>query len=159
MGYFFSPYRIAEMAMELEIKGIKFYEYLASCNSDDKTKKVFLFLSNQEVAHYRTFQEIAAAMRQKNSEHEYSIDVSRLLQEAIDDLNNMVFSLESLATDSIDMNKCFEIAINTEKKSVLAYEEIQNSFTKEFQGVLSKILDEEREHLKMLVNVKKKLRL
>lgn len=43
MGFYFSPYRIAEMAMQVEEAGVGFYKYLANRSKDETTKEVFLF--------------------------------------------------------------------------------------------------------------------
>jgi len=158
MGYYFSPYRIAEMAMQVEEAGVEFYKNLASRNKDETTKKVFLFLADQELSHYKGFSVVASEMKQNNSEYEYSIDVARLLQQSIDDLKDSAFNTNSPKTDSIDIKKCLDIAIHIEEESARIYQEIYKSFIEKFHKVILKIINEEEKHLKTLLNVKEKLR-
>ena len=154
MGYFFAPYQIVEMAMHVEEKGAEFYKYLGERNRDVKVKKIFAELSNQEINHREIFNKLALEARKIGAEYEYSINVEELLQNGIDDLEKSIFSFQSLESDKIDMRGCLELAIHAEDQAVHIYNAMKDSFIKEFQDVISQIINEEKKHLEILLKIR-----
>ena len=91
MGHTFSLHQIAEIVMEVEQAGAKFYEQLADQNPDETVKRIFTFLANQEQDHYDVFSNIATESRAKDSPVECESDVIYLFRQSIDNLKNRAF--------------------------------------------------------------------
>lgn len=158
-AYFFSAHQIAEMAVQVEEKGIIFYKKVAELAPDEKIRKIFLFLSDAEVDHKNAFRAIAEAEERRDSLDEYSIDVAGNIKFLIEKFENAVFDLKSTQLSSLNVQKCLNVGISTESGLIIAYTELHEKFIAKFHAVLEKIINEEKTHLEMLQNVKKKLNL
>jgi len=56
MAMRFSADEVLEMAVELERRGIAFYENLSKKTSDQKSREIFIFLGEEEKKHLEYFQ-------------------------------------------------------------------------------------------------------
>lgn len=156
MGYFFSPARIAELSMRVEEKGSEFYALLADRNGNEKIKKLFKFLAEQEVVHRRIFQSMAQALKQE-PEYEYSIDLLKDLEGHLGKLIQSAFQLQTTDFHIDQMSRFFDIAINTEETAIKIYEHMKEAYVDKFSQVLTGIIEEERRHKDMLSNVRTKI--
>jgi len=156
--YQFSSYQIAEMGMEIEVAGAKFYALLANSTQDKKLKDIFTILSKAEIEHREVFRCIADTFRMQDVS-EYSIDLEADMKNHIMELKEIVLSFQSLPKAPANILEAIEIAIKTETNAVRIYTEILTSLTEKFHGVLSAIINEERKHLEMLLGIKDKFSL
>jgi len=157
MSYYFNPYQIAEMAMQVEEAGIEFYKQASEHAVDEKVKQIFLFLSDAEIAHKNTFKTIMEAERKNDSTDEYAIDVASNIRHLIEKFEKAVFDLKSSEASSLTVAKCLDIGIHVESGLIAAYTELHEKFIDKFRGVLEKMISEEKKHLEMLQNVKGQL--
>ena len=149
-AFFFSPYKIAEMAMKVEEAGAVFYEILANSVDDRELRSTFMGLSSAELKHRDKFREIAQTFNQEDY-NEYAVDVSALIQPHLDNLRSAAFNLRRQPSD---MSAALAVAINIEDESIRIYTEIRTIFIEKFHPVLSAIIEEEKKHLKMLTAIK-----
>ena len=63
MGNVFSGSEIAEMGIQIEKNGKDFYNTLGTQSKDQKAKKVFEYLAQEEEKHIATFQRILDAVQ------------------------------------------------------------------------------------------------
>jgi rubrerythrin len=157
MKYFFSPHQIAEMAMQVEEVGIGFYKKAAELATDEKVKKIFLFLSDAEIDHKNTFKTIMEAEQKNDSTDEYAIDVASNIRHLIEKFEKAAFDLKSAEASSLTVAKCLDVGIHVESGLIAAYSELHETFIDKFHDVLEKIVSQEKAHLEMLQNVKKQL--
>ena len=144
MPYYFSTYQIAEMAMQVEAEGAKFYKTLALLVKNETVKNVFTLLADEEMKHKNSFKKIAGAEELRAKEAEYSIDVCQSIQKSLDNLKAEAFRTAGMDMRDVDLKKAIEFAINIEKGGIRVYTEIYDSYLKKFQNILSKIIEEEK---------------
>ncbi|MFH1209150.1 MAG: ferritin family protein [Candidatus Omnitrophota bacterium] len=159
MGYFFSSHEIAEMAMHVEEAGIEFHKKASEFAADEKIKKIFLFLSNAEIDHRNIFRGIMEAEEKNDSLDEYSIDIASNIEYLIGKFEKAVFDLKFPEVSSLTIAKCLDVGIHVESGLITAYTELHEVLIGKFYNVLEKIIGEEKTHLEMLQNIKKKLSL
>ena len=156
--YNFSPRQIAEMAMGVEEAGEKFYTKLADVLDDKKLKDIFISLSKAELQHRDIFKSIADSFSGEE-DSEYSIDLPALMQSYVEKLKDVVFNLQSFSSKPDNMQEALNIAVYTEEEAIRIYTEMYNSFVDKFHNILTKIISEEKKHLKILDEVKAKINL
>jgi rubrerythrin len=154
--FYFSPYKIAEMAMDVEEQGAKFYKALAGPVVDEKLKSIFLALSDMELDHKDKFRGIAARLR-KEDLNEYSVDVTMLMRTHLEKLRRLAFDMSTERKKRPDIAQAIDIAVNIEKQSIKIYSRMYRAFIEKFHEVLLAIIKEEKKHLELLNKVKRKL--
>ena len=159
MGYFFSPYQMAEMAMQVEEAGIEFYKKASEFSKKEKIKKIFLFLSGAEIVHRTIFKTIMETEQGNDSTDEYSVDIASIMRNLIEKCEKIVFDLQSVEESSLTVAKCLDVGIHVESGLIGAYSKLHETFIDKFHSVLEKIVGQEKTHLEMLRNVKKQLEL
>ena len=155
MEYSFASYQIAEMAVEIEKEGFKFYQRLANFSTERAVKELFLSLAQDERMHEGTFEGIA---RDENAKevYVYSINIAEMMKIGINKLKEAMANSTPVDTQ-IDMHRALEVAINSEVLAVRIYTEIAHAYSKRFNNILEKIIIQESSHLKKLQDLKQKL--
>ncbi len=156
MEYTFASYQIAEMAVDIEKEGFKFYQRLAAYSSELRIKQLFLSLAQDEKMHESAFAGIAKDARAAKEVHGYSIDIAEMMKNGINKLKGVMANAFP-ADREIDMHQALAIAMNNEVLAVKVYTEIANAYSEQFSKVLEKIIAEENSHLKKLQDLKLKL--
>jgi len=121
----FNADEILEMAEQIEKNGTKFYRQAAKKTSDDKTKQLLLDMAAMEDEHLKTYQEIRKGLSQWEKE-----------EMIFDPDNQSAMYLQTMAdargyegkitptkelTGNETIKEILEIALNSEKESVLFY--------------------------------------
>ncbi len=124
-GMTFNADEIFEMAEQVERNGAEFYRQAAQNSSDKETKQMLLDMAAMEDGHLKIFSE----MREQLSEQEMEVT-------AIDPYDEAVMYLQTMAdarswegrkspneqlTGSESIKEILEIALNSEKESVVFY--------------------------------------
>lgn len=157
MGYFFNPCQIAEMAVQAEEAGIKFYHKAANIATDEKIKKIFLFLAEAEVEHREIIRTILETERWNDTEDEYAVDMAPMVRRLVEKCEKTVFDLDFVEKFPLAVGTCLDIGIFVENGFITLYTELLGTFAAKFHGILEKILSQEKAHLAMLQNTKKGL--
>lgn len=147
--------------MRVEEAGAAFYSELAvlADNAEHKrTGTAFRILAETEIEHRDLFKAIAEDVRQSDGGHEYSVDICKQMEAALNRMKSHAFDKTELHLSAITLKEALEIAINTEKESIQVYTEIYKEFVERFHKILARIIDEEKEHMKMLINVQSEFR-
>ncbi len=147
-------FKFTQIAMKIEAFGIKFYESVAEGVTDEKVKKILLFLADQERAHVETFLKI--------SEEYHDLDNSEKMGEFIDlKISGLIESFKNAVRRALDMKggamtvaDSLNQAILLESKSIELYESIMDLLHDKHKLVLLRILKEEKKHRQMLEDVK-----
>jgi rubrerythrin len=145
---------ILTISLEIERKGIDFYRKMKERFDDD-----FLdYLIDQEKDHIRTFNELFAADSGK-------IKTERFETTTIDDdfiaaayAGTEVFG--AIDPKGIPETQLFDIAMEMEKNSILFYGELVETLGEKFKdeaALITALREEEKKHLRTLVDKKKAL--
>lgn len=156
MAFYAQSGDVARLAMDIEDAGWQFYRKLADISADEKVKSLFTYLAHQEAEHKIIFDRIRREA-ENEPENEYVINVISLMQTEINDLKTFVFPEHIDPSAHIDIHLALQIAIHAEEESIRIYSEIQRVFIDRFSDVLTKIVDEEKRHLALLLEFKKTL--
>jgi rubrerythrin len=155
--YFFAPYQLAEIAMNIEDIGAIFYTNLSEKTNDNNAKKVFEFLAQQEILHKGVFEIIMMESHQTDSEEGYSVDLYTQMKMIADEIKKSSLDIKSLVDEKLDLIKSIDIGISTEQQSIEAYQLIKKQLIDKFKQILDTIINEEQNHLNMLIGLKSKL--
>ncbi|MCK5706429.1 MAG: ferritin family protein [Candidatus Aureabacteria bacterium] len=154
----FSPQEILKIAIDVENNGITLYSSLAEKATDDKLKKMWTFLKEEEVKHAKFFQEMLDNAGDYiedafgNDEYEkYILAVASqyiFIKELMDEKISIGFKSDLEAV---------QFGIDVEKETILTYSAFKEYVKDSRKTVLDKVIDEEKKHFIALVSLKKSL--
>jgi rubrerythrin len=159
MANIFSPQEILRIAIKVEENGKALYGALESKTKDEKLKKMWQYLKEQEEEHRKTFQGML------DNVGDYIVDEFRpgeyeaylraiasgyiFTQELIEKKTKELFSSDLEAV---------EFGLYIEKESILTYSALRDYVLTAKQPVLDKVIDEEKKHLVQLTLLKDQMR-
>jgi rubrerythrin len=157
MPFYFAPFEITKMAVEIEDAGAIFYHSLAEKTADGTLKNIFLDLELQEKEHGKIFTEMMNEERDKNGTAEFMADINLMMKTDVDDLKRITFNLRKVQASIADLHQAIDIGIKAEEDSIAVYSQMQNEFIEKFHSVLQRIIDQERGHLERLRKIKNEM--
>jgi rubrerythrin len=155
----FNVFEMLEMAKEIENRGYRLYSTHAKYAEDEELKKIFNKLSSDEQEHYNTFDKL-----EKEYQNMEKVDYSYLENKEV---NSYLRSLveyeifpkgEKKQLEGLDIDEVLEIAINSEKHTILLYQELIPYNDEKTKEILYKLIGEEKGHYVDLINYKNKRR-
>jgi len=159
MANILSPQEILRIAVKVEERGENLYAALEAKSTDDKLKKIWKYLKEQEENHRQIFQNMLEKVGDyivyEFSPGEYEAYLKAIssqyifTQELIDKKTKELFTSDEEAID---------FAIGVEKDSILTYTTLRGYVLSEKQPVLDKVIDEEKRHFAQLVSFKAELK-
>ena len=153
----FSANDIVEVAVRIEENGINFYNFAQQIAKTEDAKKLFTQLAQAEAAHKRTFEKLLSQIESYSPPERYTGEYSEYLRNYVD--NNLIFTKDVMdkqlakVTDTVG---AFEFAMQRELDSILYYHEVKNLVPQGQHEALEKIINEERKHYAMLLDMKKR---
>lgn len=153
----FTANDIVEVAVRIEENGITFYNFAEKIAKTEDAKKLFAQPAQAEAAHKRTFEKLLSQIESYTPPERYIGEYADYLRNYVD--NNLIFTKEvmdkqlSKVTDTVG---ALEFAMQRELDSVLYYHEVKNLVPTVQHETIEKIINEERKHYAMLVEMKKK---
>jgi rubrerythrin len=155
MAVFFSGSELLEIAMAIESNGMAFYQALADKTAKSDIKDIYTYLAGEEKKHLDTFQGMSDSLGQAKPPEIYGEEYMLYLKSLVD---NVVFSnvteAQQKASKISNEIEAVDIGIQAEKDSILFYIELQNLVRERDNKVVLKILDEEKNHLRQLSQLK-----
>jgi rubrerythrin len=149
---------IFEIAVRIEENGINFYRYAVQIAGDEKTKHIFEFLAGEEEKHKNTFRSILSRIEYHTVPETYSGEYGAYLRNYVD--NNIIFTKEIMDREMAAIKnelEAIDFARRRELDSILYYQEVKQFVSKDHHGDIDKIINEERNHFRMLSELKKNL--
>jgi rubrerythrin len=159
MSYYVGVHEVARLAVDIEDAGNRFYTHLVQVSHDEKAKKLFLYLAEQETQHKIKFQTIADQAAKTETQAEYVVDIYGLMKAAIDDLQLYVFNEKATGNAYAHLSGAVAIGIHGEEESIRIYGMLKQSLVNKFAPVLEKIIAEEQEHLQFLFDYREIMKL
>jgi len=149
---------VLNMAVEIEKKGKEFYESVAKNQKDEKTKTVFEFLIEEEERHEKVFRDMLHQVEQNTEKSVYDDTEMILYFNALVDRKIFPDVEEglSLQKEISDPGVALRIALTMEKDSILFYSELLNITHEKDHKVINEIIEEERDHISRILNLKKR---
>lgn len=149
---------VVQLALQIEINGSRFYNFLLAQAKDKKVKNLFTLLAKEEAKHITVFQEMLDALAGENKPafftEEYFINMSYVA-------DGIVFTREdqgeALAKGMKSMNEAVAMALKFEKDALVFYEGVRKLIPDDDQHVIDMIIGEEQKHIDHLTELKKLL--
>ncbi len=149
----FSSQEVLGMAVELEKKGIAFYESLTLRTKTEDGRKVFRFLAEEEKQHLELFSRLLGEIREFDFGD--NDEVARYLG-AIVEGGILAKVLEGgIDPERLDVLGALEIGIQVEKESILFYQGFLPLVPSTQRSWVEKIVEEEKKHFLRLSELKK----
>lgn len=149
---------IINIAIDIERRGISFYDVMAKSADSESARAVFNSLVVMEREHLDMFQGILAEVDNFQiadiPDNQSSGYIKSLAESAVftDDL--ITSDMASQADTDI---KAIELGINAEKDSLLFYYEIKVIVPKRMSQLIDRIIEEEKTHLLQLAAIKNEM--
>jgi rubrerythrin len=144
------------IAIDIERKGIAFYDVMSRSSEQKSVREIFQYLMGMERQHVLIFQEAFPLISQTEVQPGQESDYIRNL------LNNSVFTDEMVESDMASQVEtdlqAIELAIHAEKDSILFYYELKNRVAESPRDAVDRIIIEEKSHLGQLSELKKKMK-
>lgn len=150
---------VLQMAVEIERKGKSYYDSVIKAVKDEKTRDVFQFLSDEEVRHEKVFKEMLEEVKPKPEGSPY--DETEMILYFRSLIDRKIFPSpeegESMKKELGDPAVAIRIALSLEKDSVLFYNELLQITAEKDRQAVERIIDEERDHIRRILQLKTEL--
>lgn len=147
---------VISFAIEIEKNGKSFYETVADIIEDPHVKEIFLKLKKQEEHHIVDFEKLLVNTKGYQPQETYSgeyLDYAKALAD------NHVFNLDAdikeIAKTVKNKADAIEIALKFEKDSILFFAELKHVVAPDNHKVIEELIAQEREHIRILSELKK----
>jgi len=154
----FSGIELINIAIGIEERGIVFYDVMAKSTRNSAAREVFNYLAGMEREHIDTFRGMLAEADkyqvQTEGGEQYSAYLKALVDSAV--FSDDLVTSEMAAQAESDI-AALELAIGSEKDSILFYYEMKEVMPQRAQATVGRIIAEEKSHLRQLSELKKKL--
>ena len=149
---------IINLAIDIERRGIAFYDIMARTAENDATREAFRYLVEVERGHVRTFQNMLGDVGKPQLSKDYTQANAIYLQALAD---SAVFT-EDMATGETAAQVAsdigaLELGISAERDSILFYYELRDMLAEPLGSEINKIINEEKIHLSQLFDLKARL--
>jgi rubrerythrin len=158
MSIVFSGSELINIAIDIERRGISFYDVMAKSTDNEIARAAFDELVAMEREHLKMFQdmlsELATSQSPETAVPKYPDYVQALIDEAVFN-DDMITSEIAMQADS-DV-EAIELGISAEKDSIIFYYEMKDNMPQRTVPLINRIIAEEKSHLQQLSEIKKKL--
>ena len=158
MSISLSGTELINIAIDIEKRGIAFYDIMATSSENEATRDVFVYLTKMEREHVEIFQGMLDEAKKYHLPEAYTKENASYLQALVDSTaftDDMVIS--EMATQADSDIKALELAIYAEKDSILFYYEMKDMIPPRAKATMERIINEEKSHLRDLSELKKQL--
>jgi len=159
MAVFFSGSELLEIAMGIERNGMAFYQALADKTGKRDIKDIYTYLAGEEKKHLDTFQGMSGSLGQVKPPETYGDEYMLYLKSLVDNtvFTNVTEAKQKAAKVSNEI-EALDTGIQAEKDSILFYTELQSLVRERDRKVVLSVLDEEKNHLRQLSELKRGLK-
>ena len=158
MSSVFSGGDLINFAIDIERRGIMFYDIMAKSTDNEDARAVFKELVEMERDHIRIFEDMFGEVDEFRTQESPSQAHTDYLQALLDDAvftDDLITS--EMATQADSDIKALELAITAEKDSILFYYELRDILPRQSLPAINRIIAEEKSHLQQLADIKRKL--
>ena len=158
MSISFSDSELINIAIDIERRGIAFYDVMTRSTGNAATRDIFQYLVNMERGHIQIFQGMLTEADKNQVSRAHSAEYAAYLQALLDStvFTNDTITSELAANAESDI-EAMELAIGAEKDSILFYYGMKDIVPKRVQPTVDKIINEEKSHLRQLWELKKEM--
>jgi len=154
----FKASEVLKIAVQIEKNGMAFYTEVKNKSKCFPVQELFDFLAKEEVRHEHTFRSLLEKTGDYEPVESYPGEYERYL-EAIAGENVFTQSdaMKQIARKAVSDKEAIDLAIGFEKDSIIFFSELRKFVPADDQGIVEKIIGEEKGHLTKLLDLKKKV--
>ena len=154
----FSASEVVEMGIRIEENGRDFYNGVSDLSKRPDAKQLFKLLASEEENHIKRFENILSNVKKYEPSEVYPNEYFAYIKSLS---GEHVFTKEKRGSEIAEKIKteldAIELGIGFEKDSILFYQEMKKFVLGPEQGIVEKFLEEEKKHLRMLVELRIKV--
>ena len=156
-GALFTASDVLRFAARMEEDGGRFYREAADRSKKSEVKELFNTLALDEAEHKKIFEGLLAKETLIEPREDYPGEYISYLHDYIDGKIFVALDDKSAKSESGNVAKALEFAIQREMESIHYYQELKAFVSIEDHETLDKIIDVERRHFMQLSEAKKNL--
>jgi len=158
-GGLFQVAEVVQMAVEEEHNGVTFYNTLTECAKDARLKEAAKRFAAQELGHEKAFSDMRNRLGIRPQAETYEGEYANYMNAL---MNGKTFPNEEaavrLAQEAGGDVQAVETALLFEKNTLLFLSEMRGLVADRDKAIVDELIDEERQHLVDLSNLRKLLR-
>jgi rubrerythrin len=144
MGKEYTQQEALKLAVQAEKDSMDFYRRAASVTRNQRAKKVFDLLANEEVGHLKSFFDLYKG-------REFGSDLKTYMASPPDRKNATLQLLEKAIDEETHEQKALEIALKEEKACIEHYTVlVQDIVDPLVRGIFSRVINETQKHYDMI---------
>lgn len=152
----FTAREIAEAAVEKEIGRREFYATVTELSTNKAMTKLFEFLTAEEGRHVARFVELRDSLPVEARPADYDADMQAYMDSIVEDRLYSDITSKDFVQEAIDTKEVFRLAITLEKDAILFFWEFLPYVDEADKKIVKALIDEEKGHIRMLANLRKK---
>ncbi len=159
MAVFFSGDEIIQVAVKTEETGRAFYQQAAQNAKSDKLKELFTYLAEAELRHKETYLGLMGMIEEHPQGVPIDWDELGYYIKAMTDSSFFVGSDKNInmASKAADDKEAIDFALAFEKDTILFFYQLVDLLKAQDKPVVEKVIQEEKEHIRQLSEIKKTL--
>jgi rubrerythrin len=159
MADMYAGSEILQMAVEIEKKGKAFYDGVVHSVKDSKAREIFQFLADEEVKHEQLFKKMLGDLEIGKDDNPYDNTEMILYFRSL--IDRKIFPTEQEGAEMKgelgNIAAAIHIALSLEKDAILFFNELHQVAHERDRDVIQRIIVEEREHIRRILQLKKEL--
>ena len=156
MANVFDGAQIVDLAVRVEKNGAAFYDVASKVATSVEAKRVFDYLISEEKRHLALFHDMLRGLQLARPKEQYEGEWDAYLVAAAAE---HVFSSDASAKSVIgrvsNQQDAIQLAIGFEKDSIILFHEIAELVSGKDKEVVEKLMNEEKDHLRRLSELRK----
>ncbi|RJR43457.1 MAG: hypothetical protein C4576_14410 [Desulfobacteraceae bacterium] len=158
MTVLFSARDVAEAAVEKEKKRKEFYTRVHELSTEREMKELFQFLMKEEEKHVAVFTKIRDNLPTEAAQsEEYTADMQAYMDSIVDDRLYSDMDSREFVQKAVSGKDVYRLAIGFEKDAILYFTEFLPYLTEKDRTVVAGLIEEEKRHIRMLSERKRKM--
>jgi len=158
MGVLFSGRELINIGIGIERNGATFYDSLAESAKDSSVKTMYKDLADREREHEKIFQDMLGSVGDYQPPETVTEEYEAYMKALVDSL---IFPDDKVAREMVQNVAsdiaAIQIALGAEKDSILFYTEMRDLVRSSDRDAVSKLIAEEKSHMRQLTALKQSL--
>jgi len=157
MASVFKLTEIVDMGIEKEKARRDFYDLVSKQFQEKELKDLFTRLRDWEDEHIKKFNEIRDTLNEPDSAESFPGEATSYVKTLVDDMLYKQVSAEQFSNNVKTPLSAIEYGIGFEKDAILFFVELATYAVSSKKEVIQKLVDEEKQHIIYLTELKKKI--
>jgi rubrerythrin len=149
---------LIEVGIQIEINGKAFYDEIASKTGNEKARKLFLFLAQEEKRHIEAFEKMLKSVSEYKPQEAYTDDYFNYMRSLA---GNHIFTEKDkgseVAKEVKSEREALDLGLKFENDSVKFYEGMKKAVNEKDSKIVDWLITEEKKHIDLLLEARKEI--